>query len=62
MFQVSLVVEECLEKGKKQKGYLSPDVPPHLQLSGIQGYFLDWDSSEATRHRTEAPLAVGDQV
>ena len=40
--------KNAFKKERNKKGYLSPDVPPHLQLSGIQGYFLDWDSAEAT--------------
>ena len=55
-----------MKEERNKKGYLSPDVSPnlHAQLSGIPGYFLDWDSSEAAniqdiRQRFPLRLEIG---
>ena len=49
IFQVSLVVEECLEKGKKQKRLFITWCSTPSTTFRHSRLFLDWDSSEATK-------------
>ena len=62
IFQVSLVAEECLEKGKKQKGlfftwcFTQPTIFRHSRLFFRLGQLRSY---KHTRHRTEGPLEIG---
>ena len=66
IFQVSLVVEECLEKGKKQKRlFITWCSTPSTTFRHISRLFLrlgQLRSYKTTRLRTEAPLEIGDWV